>query len=93
MPKPLATRPRPGRYTYEAAALEVAKAIGRRGRGTHKALAADLELTSQQLSHRLAGELARFDLEQLGRIADFFDAPPGWPLIPWDLAQALLRLP
>lgn len=77
-----------GRYSTKAVSLEIAAAIKRRGRGTHKDLAAHMGWTSQQLSHRLAVDTTRWRIEQIGAIAEFFKAPPGWPFVAWDVAQA-----
>jgi hypothetical protein len=30
-----------------------------------------------------------FRLEHFGAIADWAGAPPGWPFIPWELAEAM----
>jgi hypothetical protein len=76
-----------GRYSLAAVAVEIANQIGRQGRGTHKALAAHLGITSQQLSHRLAIDTARLKIEEIGSIADFFNAPPGWPFVAWDVSE------
>lgn len=87
---------RVGRYRYEAIATEVARAIARGGPGTHKKLAAALGLSSQQLSHRLAGTYSRFSLEDMGIAADFFastqeaaDYGRGWPLMSSEESRAL----
>jgi hypothetical protein len=80
-----------GRYSLPAVALEIAHQIGRQGRGTHKALAAHMGISSQQLSHRLAIDTTRLKLEEIGVIADFFNAPPGWPFVAWDIAEAAFR--
>jgi len=85
-----------GRYTYEAVTQEIARAIKRGGRGTHIALARELRWTSQQLSHRLAGTYARFELEHYGVIADFMAKQQGiagyrrgWPLMTYEESLSL----
>jgi hypothetical protein len=30
---------------------------------------------------------SQFTIEELGRIADILDAPPGWPFLPWEVAS------
>jgi hypothetical protein len=80
-----------GRYSAKHVSLEIAAAIARKGRGTHKALAAHMGWTSQQLSHRLAVDTTRWKVEEIGAIADFMRAPPGWPFVAWDVAEAVFR--
>lgn len=77
-----------GRYSTKAVSLEIAAAIKRKGRGTHKALAAHMGWGHTQLSHRLAVDTTRWRIEEIGAIADFLDAPPGWPFVAWDVAAA-----
>lgn len=78
------------RYSQRLVTAEIRQALARKNeRGTHKKLADALGLeTSQQLSHRLAGDYA-FSVEELGAVADFFDAPLGWPFIPWSIAARM----
>lgn len=85
-----------GRYTFEAAAMEVSRAIRRGGRGTHAQLARELGISSQQLSHRLAVDYSRFSIVQLGICADFFAKQQGqagygrgWPLMSYEESLAL----
>jgi hypothetical protein len=80
-----------GRYSAKQVSLEITAAIKRKGRGTHKELAAHMGWDSTQLSHRLAGDTTRWKIEQIGAIADFLEAPPGWPFLPWEVAVALFR--
>ncbi len=82
---------RVGRYTHEAVAREISRAIGRGPRGTHARLAKALGLSSQGLSHRLTPVYARFDVVQLGICADFFSREQGvegygrgWPLMSYE---------
>lgn len=86
--KPVAHR---GRYSAKQVSLAIAEAIARKGRGTHKALAAHMGWDSTQLSHRLAGDTVRWKLEGIGAIADFLNAPPGWPFVPWDISAAVFK--
>lgn len=46
---------------------------------------------STQLSHRLAGDTVGWKLEEIGAIADFLNAPPGWPFVPWDISAAVFK--
>jgi transcriptional regulator with XRE-family HTH domain len=61
----------------EAVAEEVRAAMGRgrgRGRVSQTALAAALEMSQSALSRRLAGDQP-FDVDELEKIADYFDVP------------------
>jgi hypothetical protein len=83
-PKP--PEPRAGRYTMERAAAEVARVIQAKPRGTHVAVARELNISSQQLTHRCSNDY-KFTVEELGIIADFLGAPTGWPFVPWPEAE------
>jgi hypothetical protein len=48
-----------------------------------------IALDTSSFAHRMAGKKSRFTVEQLGVLADHWDAPPGWPLIDWHLGEAL----
>jgi hypothetical protein len=85
-----------GRYTFEGVAQEIARAIERHGRGTHTALATHLGIRSQQLNARLAGTYARFDVVELGLVADFFAGKygvqgycRGWPLLSYEESMTI----
>lgn len=92
IPAPVLTTPKPpeprvGRYSMARASAEVARVIQRKKeRGLHVRVARELNISSQQFSHRCA---ARYDftLEELGIVADVLNAPPGWPFIPWEEAE------
>lgn len=60
---------------------------GGNARGFHAQVARHMGWSSQQLTHRLAGDY-QLSLEELGEIILFLDAPPGWPLIDWRTAKA-----
>lgn len=60
--------------------------MARRGRGTRKALAAFLHVHPSTINHYLAGDY-KWQLETISAVAAFFDAPPGWPLVNWDIAE------
>jgi transcriptional regulator with XRE-family HTH domain len=94
------TRPRPdpvpvSRYTLEKIGLEIRSAIedgrglpdSKKKRGYHSRIAEYLGMSSQQLSHRLSGDY-ELTIEMVGAIAEFMNAPPGWPFIPWNIASA-----
>lgn len=75
-----------GRYSSAAVSLEVSKRIALRGRGTRKELAEYLGVEPTSVSHTLSGRY-HWSLDMLSAVAEFFDAPPGWPLIPWEIAE------
>jgi hypothetical protein len=80
-----------GRYTYEAVILELQILLKKKGHGSKKLAAATADLLPTQFSKRLRGSPERFTIEQLGRIADWAKAPPGWPFIPWEHAEDMRR--
>jgi hypothetical protein len=88
--KPKTERRIAGRYSQAAVRAEIRAAIDRKNeRGTHKQLSIALGLAlSQQLTHRMKGAY-EFSVEELGAAADFFEAPIGWPFIPWAIAEKL----
>jgi hypothetical protein len=86
MPKQLPTPTPESRYSYRRAADEVAAEIDERtdleGPGFQKQVAGAIGLDESAFSHRLTGVKSKFTIEQLGAIADFLQAPPGWPFVP-----------
>lgn len=86
IPGPVATKelksapPRAGRYTAEGVREEIYRVIQSGPRGTHVKVAREMNISSQQLSHRLGGAYG-FSIDEIGIIADALGAPPGWPFI------------
>ncbi|MEI8352412.1 MAG: hypothetical protein WCG36_08885 [bacterium] len=79
-----------GRYSQSRVSAEINAAIDRGERGTHKRLSLALGLrTTQQLSHRRKSQY-EWSLEEIGVVADFFNAPIGWPFVPWDIGVRLV---
>jgi hypothetical protein len=81
MSRELAKPPPPSRYSYARAVLEVERVLDTLPAGTQKQVAGYCNLTEQQFSHRMRGVQAKFTLEHLGAIADFFKMPAGWPFV------------
>jgi hypothetical protein len=88
MPKPLPEGLPRSRYSYEAVVIEIRRKLGDEG-VSHKSAAAACKLSDTGFSQRLRGEESWFKVEHLGAIADALKAPPGWPLIPWELADQM----
>jgi hypothetical protein len=83
---------RVGRYSYARAMKELEAKLQERKRGSHKAAASALGMKPPDFSKRLNEvEGARFTVEELGLIADHFQAPPGWPCVEWMHAEELER--
>ncbi len=82
MPKQLPSPTPESRYSYRRVVDEIENQIDRRGIGAQKAVAAAIGLDESAFSHRLTGAKSKFNIEQLGAIADHWDAPAGWPFIP-----------
>lgn len=85
---PPTRKPRPlGRYTLRKVILELEEQFTRRGRGAKKALAAGIGLRPSEITKRQNDDEAHWSIEDLGRVADEWDAPAGWPFITWDEAD------
>lgn len=85
MPPRRAKSPPESRYSYDRITEEIQSAIERTKRErpgfTQKDVASYCNLTEQQFSHRMSGIRVWFKVEDLGAIADFLRAPPGWPFV------------
>lgn len=93
MPRTAKSRPPPGRYTLDRATLEIEEQLRRRGRGAQKEVALAIGLDEQAFSHKMRGGKTRFTVEEIGRIADYWNAPRGWPWVSWgegEIIDALL---
>lgn len=83
------------RYSISDAAAEVIRVSNRIGRGARKGIALGIGLNEQQMSAKLRDVYDHFTVEQLGQIANFLEAPSGWPWVPWpedDLIASVSRL-
>jgi hypothetical protein len=87
MPKQLPTPPPVSRYSYRRVVEEIEAQLDKRDIGEQKVVANAAGLDESAFSHRLTGAKSKFNLEQLGAIADFWRAPAGWPFIPWGEAD------
>jgi hypothetical protein len=97
MPKP-SPEPLPrSRYSYERVRAEIRTKIpeqrkGKRDKaswGLQKQVADHCNLSPTSFNKRLRGISEQLKVEHLGAIADFFNAPRGWPLISWVEAEAM----
>lgn len=80
--------PRPlGRYSLKKVILELEEQFRRRGRGSKTALALDLGYRPSEITKRQDDDEAHWNLEDLGRVAEAWKAPAGWPFIAWDEAD------
>jgi hypothetical protein len=85
---PPTRKPRPlGRYSLRKVILELEEQFERRGRGSKTALALDLGFRPPEITRRQDDDEVHWNLEDLGRVADAWGAPTGWPFIPWDEAK------
>lgn len=92
MPKPLPEGLPRSRYSYEAVVIEIRRKLKDKD-VSHKKAAEACKLSDTGFSQRLRGEESWFKLEHLGAIADLLGAPPGWPLIHWELAEHMANPP
>lgn len=79
--------PPPGRYSLRKVALEIDEQLRIRGRGSQKEAAGALGITEQAFSAKLRGVHSNWSVDEIGRLADYWDAPSGWPWIPWKEAE------
>lgn len=76
------------RYSIKEATLRVEKAMGRsRPKIQNKELAAAVGMAEDVFSRKMRRSRSTFTLDELGAIADFFDAPVGWPVLDGDVAR------
>lgn len=62
-------------------------------RGTAKRLAETAGMDQSGFSNRLNEQRGmRFSYEQLGAIADAIGAPPGWPLVRWQVGEMVAAI-
>jgi hypothetical protein len=70
------------RYSIKEATLRVEKAMGRsRPPIQNKELASALGMGEDVFSRKMRMKRSTFTLDELGAIADFFEAPDGWPVL------------
>lgn len=74
------------RYSIVEATLRVQKAISRsRPRLLDKDVAKAIGMSVDVFSRKMNRNRSEFTLDELGAIADFFNAPPGWPILDADV--------
>jgi hypothetical protein len=85
--------PRPtSRYTVRRATEEIEEQLRVRGRGSRKEVALAIGLDEAAFSHKMRGLKTRFSVEEIGRIASHWNAPIGWPWLPWQLGEVIDRM-
>jgi hypothetical protein len=77
------------RYTLRRTTEEIADVLRRRGRGSRKEVALAIGLTEQAFSHKMRMVYTSLDIEEIGRIATYLDAPTGWPWVPWSEGERI----
>lgn len=88
MPKKTKARELVSRYSTKAATLQVEMAMGRsRPVLTNREMAAQIGLKEDVFSRKINLSRSSFSLEEFGAIADFFNAPVGWPMLPADVKK------
>jgi hypothetical protein len=76
-----------GRYSLARVIEEIEEQFTRRGRRSRKDLAIALGFGAQSaINKRQDDDEAHWNIEDLGRVAEAWNAPTGWPFIPWDEA-------
>lgn len=78
------------RYSYAAVTKEIGRVVEPMKRGTKKRLAAAAKMSASDFRHRMTEyRNERFSFEEIGAIAEELDAPPGWPWLKWETAEAV----
>jgi hypothetical protein len=77
---------RGGRYDMRKITAEVEQIRHRLG-FSKKEAALGSGMSESQWSQKIRLVINSFSIHELGRIADCFDAPLGWPFIDWELAE------
>jgi hypothetical protein len=76
------------RYSIKEATLRIEKAMGRsRPPIQNKELAAAIGMAADVFSRKMRITRSTFTLDELGAIADFFEAPEGWPILDGNVAR------
>lgn len=78
-----------GRYDVREVGAAVDK-TRRQANRTVKECCDAIQCQKWDWSRKARGVGSQFTVEELGVLADLFDAPPGWPLLSPDVARALL---
>ncbi len=94
MPPPRKSPPPLGRYTQQGVRVEVEKRLAASPAGAAKSVAAALGFKHQSALNKRQDGDTPWTVDDLGRLADFFDPKnehPGWPLVPWEEARGRPR--
>lgn len=86
---PMSPRKKPspeGAYDLGRVTAEIEHGRKRRGLSV-KALAADVGIGRKVWYKKRDMDESTFSFDDMSRIAKALDAPPGWPLLPWELAE------
>jgi hypothetical protein len=77
------------RYSLQECCIRIVKAMGRsRPKVLRKRLAAELEMDEGTFSHKIRNTpKSSFTIEEIGLVADWFNAPAGWPFIDADVRK------
>lgn len=75
-----------GRYDLRKITIEI-EAVRQRLGLSKKEAALGSGMTESQWSQKIRMVINSFNVYELGRIADCFDAPIGWPFLDWELAE------
>jgi hypothetical protein len=90
-PRVPAKKGRGGRFDEREIAARVEKL--RRDRGVEvKAICAAIGLEKWDWSRKVRLDRSSFSIAELGLIADYLDAPTGWPFVATEVGQLLDRL-
>jgi hypothetical protein len=89
---PRRPKPPPGRYTLRKVSLEIEDQLRIRGRGSQKEAANALGISEQSFSAKQRGVETNWKIEEIGQLADYWKAPPGWPWITWSEAELRAEL-
>lgn len=80
---------KPSRYSTDRVCDEIEAALSARDLDD-KEVAVAVGISQPQFSHKLRTRKgSSWRIEELGLIADFLKAPPGWPFVPWDVGDRL----
>lgn len=76
------------RFSLSQVIHEFEDQLARRGRGAQSRLCEALGWSRDYVSKRQSNVDYHWSIEDIGRVADFWEAPTDWPWISWDVAAA-----
>jgi hypothetical protein len=77
-------------YSHDAVTARIAQAMEAK-RVRARELYEMLGIAKPQWYLKMGGEKNHFNFDEISRIASHLGAPPGWPFIDWELADANVR--